>query len=232
MSLLFSYMRFVPRPYYIACVGLACVITAAHIAFVCCFLFICTPISMQWAPTPDGKCEDTVAFYLAFSALTLVFDVIVMTLPFPVLLTSQIQKRKKIVLLGLFALGIFITIIQIFRIQTIKNLKNYLDSAKAIRWSIVEVSIGIMITCIPTLSPLVKYYHEKTRSGTGSHTRRPGSKYVLQSWKSGTRPMGSQGGLEHQGNETRVAASENSSTENILMQGGITKTTDVQVTRG
>lgn len=35
-----------------------------------------------------------------------------MLLPFPVLLKSHIQTRKKLILLGLFGLGIFITIIR------------------------------------------------------------------------------------------------------------------------
>lgn len=67
-----------------------------------------------------------------------------MLLPFPVLLRSRIQKRKKLVLLGLLALGIFITIIQVIRIRTVKNLANYLDSASLIMWSAVENNMGII----------------------------------------------------------------------------------------
>jgi hypothetical protein len=67
-----------------------------------------------------------------------------MLLPFPVLLQSHIQKRKKFVLLGLLALGVFITIIQVIRIRTVKNLANYLDSASLILWSTVENNMGII----------------------------------------------------------------------------------------
>lgn len=67
-----------------------------------------------------------------------------MLLPFPVLLRSHIQKRKKLVLLGLLGLGVFITIIQVIRIRTIKNLANYLDSASLIMWSTVENNMGII----------------------------------------------------------------------------------------
>jgi hypothetical protein len=101
-------------------------------------------------------------------------------------------------LLCLFALGVFVTIVQIIRIQTITNLSNYLDSAEAIKWSIVETAVGIIIACVPTLAPLVKYFSEKTRSGGGSSNTpaRPGGEgpFVLQSWraaKSGMRPLGS-----------------------------------------
>lgn len=71
-----------------------------------------------------------------------------MLLPFPVLLRSHVQKRKKFVLLGLLALGVFITIIQVIRIQTVKNLANYLDSASLIMWSTVENNMGIIGTFI------------------------------------------------------------------------------------
>jgi hypothetical protein len=71
-----------------------------------------------------------------------------MLLPFPVLLRSHIQTRKKLALLGLLALGIFITIIQVIRIRTVKNLANYLDSASLIMWSAVENNLGIIGTLL------------------------------------------------------------------------------------
>lgn len=67
-----------------------------------------------------------------------------MILPFPVLVRSHIQKRKKFALLGLLALGTFITIIQVIRIQTVKSLSNYLDSARLVMWSTVENNLGII----------------------------------------------------------------------------------------
>src|SRR6478752_4423201 len=107
-----------------------------------------------------------------------------MLLPFPVLLRSQVPKRKKFVLLGLFGLGVFVTAIQIIRIQTITNLANYLDSAKSITWSIVECSIGIIIACVPTLAPLVRYFAEKSPIGTGGSSQSRGnSNIALGSWR-------------------------------------------------
>lgn len=117
-------------------------------------------------------------------------------------------------LLCLFALGIFVTIVQIIRIQTITSLANYLDSAEAIKWSIVETNVGIFIACVPTLAPLVRYFSEKTRSGGSSSNTpaRPGGDagFALQSWrvaKNGMRPLGSGVDREDGGEK---------STENIL----------------
>lgn len=124
------------------------------------------------------------------------------------------KRRRKIALLCLFALGIFVTIVQIIRIQTITSLSNYLDSAEAIKWSIVETNVGIFIACVPTLAPLVRYFSEKTRSGgsSGNTPARPGGDggFALQSWrvtKNGMRPLGSGIDREDEGEK---------STENIL----------------
>jgi hypothetical protein len=155
------------------------------------------------------------------------------SLPFPVLLTSKIQKRKKAVLLGLFGLGVFVTIIQIIRIQTIKNLSNYLDSAEPIIWSIVETALGISIACIPTIAPLVKYFSEKTRSGTGaSESHQPGSRYALQSWKNsrgGMQPLSS--GADRDIDIGPGPRHDADSTEDILRPAGIVKKTDIKISR-
>ncbi|KAI0179865.1 hypothetical protein GGR52DRAFT_568632 [Hypoxylon sp. FL1284] len=228
MSLLLSYMRFVQGRYYTASIVIAAACTMAHIAFACVFLFLCTPIQKQWNPAVTwGHCGKAVPFYLSFSSLTICFDLLVIGLPFPVLVRSKIPRRRKAALLILFALGIFVTVIQIIRIQTISNLSNYLDSAQAIQWSIIESNIGITITCIPPLAPLVKYFSERTRTGTRSSSKKPDSPYPLNSWRNGIRALGS-----HGNHETDITGlTQGDSTDRILDGSGIMKRTDVHVTR-
>ncbi|CAI7569784.1 unnamed protein product [Penicillium bialowiezense] len=76
----------------------------------------------------------------------------------PVLWKLQLRQKEKIVLTGLFALGFFVTVIQIARIFRVKNLKTVTDSEMLILWSIIEVSLGAIITCIPTFGPLFKSF--------------------------------------------------------------------------
>jgi hypothetical protein len=122
-----------------------------------------------------------------------------MLLPFPVLLKSHIQNRKKFALIGLLALGTFITVIQVIRIQTVKSLSNYLDSANLIMWSTVENNLGIIVASIPTLAPLFKYYAEKSqKSSTGRSASGSRSLYALKSlWstRQTSIPLGS--GVDH-----------------------------------
>lgn len=147
-----------------------------------------------------------------------------MCLPFPVLIKSQIQDRQKFVLLGLLALGIFITVIQVIRIQTVHSLTNYLDSAPLTMWSTVENNLGIIVASVPTLAPLFKYFAGKTlRSSAGKSGNRSRSTYAL-----GSMPLGS--GVDH---VSRIrAGSEDAGSEEFIIGdlGAITKTTDVNVT--
>ncbi|ORY61469.1 uncharacterized protein BCR38DRAFT_347692, partial [Pseudomassariella vexata] len=223
LSLLLSYLRVVgyaSSSYRKVTIGVIMVITAAHVAFTLVFLFECQPISLQWDPSISGKCVDAVAFYTSFSALTIFFDVVIMLLPFPILIRSKIQNRKKLILLGLFALGILITIVQALRFQTIQNLQNYLDSSKIIMWSTIECNLGIIVTCIPTLAPMVQYFSERSKFGSSSNeNREPLSQYALGTW----RTQGS--GLQRT-TDIGVGAG-NGSTELILDSNGITKRTEV-----
>lgn len=161
------------------------------------------------------------------------------------LLKLQLPKRKKIVLLAIFSLGIFITIIQIIRILTIKSLANYLDSSLLIMWSMVENNLGIIAACIPTLAPLVKAFRDKSsnRSRTGGDgPPRAGSSYALQSI-GGSKGMrgfvgigsGSESvmGRSKRGSQIiRSGDMESSSEElNSPMQSRIHKKTEVVVSR-
>lgn len=44
MSLLLSYIRVFPGNHRIAAITVAIIISMAHIAFICVFLFLCTPV--------------------------------------------------------------------------------------------------------------------------------------------------------------------------------------------
>ncbi|KAF3762615.1 hypothetical protein M406DRAFT_341802 [Cryphonectria parasitica EP155] len=165
-SLLLSYLRFIPRGVWrFATIGMAIAVTLAHIAFLCCFLFGCSPIAKFWdANITWGHCLG-LPFYTGFSALTITFDFLIMLLPFPTLLRTKIRTRKKVVLCCLFTLGVFISAVQIVRFSYLSQLVNLLDSANPIVWSIVESNLGIVTASIPTLAPLVRYFSEKSRVG-------------------------------------------------------------------
>ncbi|KAK8089087.1 hypothetical protein PG997_004048 [Apiospora hydei] len=241
LSLLLSYFRFLPLgiwKFLTVIISIVCVLF--HAAFLVVQINLCTPIAKQWDPSiTSGHCIEAVPFYTTVAAMTIVLDVLVLlkhASPLPNLVCVQDPETQKAVLLGLFALGIFITIIQMFRIQTIKSLANYLDSAKLIMWSTIENNLGIVVTCIPTLAPLMKYFSEKTRRGTTGGNTRYGrnSAYALNTWKDG----GIGGGDDLQCLSSRAdreiditGSKAAESQENILEGLGIVRKTEVTVVR-
>ncbi|KAK7961133.1 hypothetical protein PG988_012347 [Apiospora saccharicola] len=199
LSLLLSYLRIIPgRGWRIAIIIVAVACTMFHTSFLMVQIFLCTPVAKQWDPAiTEGSCIPPIPCFTSMASFTIFFDLIVMFLPFLTLIRSRIQKRRKAVLLGLFATGLFITVTQILRIQTIYKLVDHLGSAPIIMWSAVENNLGVIITCIPTLAPLVKFFAEKaSSSGSGgadsaatgaakaakaSSSSSPSSSYALQS---------------------------------------------------
>jgi hypothetical protein len=68
----------------------------------------------------------------------------------------------------LYGFGFFVTIVQAIRIQTIAALATYTESKPIIQWSIVEVNTGVIVACVPALSPLLKSFGRKVSSNSRS----------------------------------------------------------------
>lgn len=98
----------------------------------------------------------------------------------------------------MFALGFFVTVIQIVRIFTIANLKTYTNSNAIINWSIVEINLGVVVACVPTygvlLRGLLRKLPEKYRPSFARSRLTPRSNtfYELQTPKRGTRMLHTQ----------------------------------------
>ncbi|KAM5349879.1 hypothetical protein ACJ41O_006384 [Fusarium nematophilum] len=238
LSLLLSYLRFMAGGvWYKTTVGVAVACTMFHFSFLMAQVNLCTPVRKQWdASVTGGSCLNGVPMYTTMASLTIVFDVIVMVLPFPTLLKLQVPKRKKAVLLGLFAMGTFISVIQIVRIQTIKSLSNLLDSSALIMWSAVENNLGIIVACVPTLAPLVRYFNEQSRVGSKSRSKSKGdSGYALQSQSTWRKNLSRRDGVQPLG--SGVDQRDGDSSEDILGSAsedrelGILRKTEIVITK-
>jgi hypothetical protein len=71
-----------------------------------------------------------------------------------------------------------VTIVQAIRIQTIAALATYTESKPIIQWSIVEINMGVLVGCVPALSPLLKSFGRKvsynSRSKSGAYGAKSG----------------------------------------------------------
>ncbi|KAJ5663647.1 hypothetical protein N7507_004378 [Penicillium longicatenatum] len=133
---------------------IVCVINQLIFTFI--ISMSCAPIAKQWDSSLEGHCINTIPFYFSLAGTSIGLDILIIALPLPVLWRLQLKAKQKIFLVCLFALGFFVTVIQVIRIFTVKALVTYTDSKNIVIWSCVEVSLGVIISCIPTYGPLFK----------------------------------------------------------------------------
>lgn len=134
--------------------------------------FQCSPTSAAYeAIDNNSKCLSIVTLYLCSAPVNILTDLAILVLPIPVLTGMRLPQRQKTILVLTFALGVFVTIVDVVRIyylqqasidqfQSHRQLGTGNDFAYtasiSFMWSAVEVNTGIICACIPTLKPLIK----------------------------------------------------------------------------
>ncbi|KAJ6132301.1 hypothetical protein N7471_007516 [Penicillium samsonianum] len=185
VALLASYLRIAGiikryRNIIIAAI-VVCVVNQLIFTFI--ISISCIPVAKQWDVSLEGHCIETLPFYYALGGISIVLDLIIIALPLPVLWKLQLRLKQKALLACLFALGFFVTVIQIIRIFTVRDLKTFTDSKNIVIWSCVEISLGVIIACIPTYGPLFKSFASTVNSYRNRETSRT---YALGSVRQGT----------------------------------------------
>ncbi|KAI9691708.1 MAG: hypothetical protein M1822_007780 [Bathelium mastoideum] len=141
-----------------------------------------------------------IPFYTALASTNVITDVILLVLPMPEIYKLQIPWQKKIGLVVVFTLGIFVCAIAVYRITTLKEIdpkditwsNTYAGLWTAIEGSVVSLQTygtnevsqqslpdvkGVTVACLPSSVPVFlqafgKYRRERSqRSNYGSHGR-------------------------------------------------------------
>jgi fucose permease len=175
-SVLVFYLRITKSAHQILRIASYAVLAVVNIDGVVLFFLIafqCNPVSSTYASNPQAKCLNIVTLYLCSAPVNIVANLAILVLPIPVLTGMHLPQRQKTVLVFTFSLGIFVTVIDVVRIyylqQAADNQQNIADGAglgtgidfswnasPALMWSAVEVNVGIVCACIPTLKPLFR----------------------------------------------------------------------------
>lgn len=87
--------------------------TLATLAFVILYtleaillsIFSCTPVDLFWNRTKTGHCVDFKALWFTHAALNIFSDVLIISLPMPVIKNLNIPRKQKFALMAIFALG-------------------------------------------------------------------------------------------------------------------------------
>ncbi|KAI1258607.1 fucose permease [Xylariaceae sp. FL1019] len=139
-------------------------------------IFQCSPIQSAFnLVSHPGKCLPLLTEFICSAPINIVTDLAILALPLPVLTGMRLPPRQKIILIITFALGIFVTIVDVIRIFYLQKAINDISSTPSsdpkasfgdapefawnaslsLLWSAVEVNVGIACACIPTLKPLI-----------------------------------------------------------------------------
>ena len=82
-------------------------ISSYGIAFAVTSLAACEPFAFNWdKEILNGTCIQTSKFYTAQTILGVIFDVMIVALPMPMLWGLQMKLQRKIALSGIFGVGI------------------------------------------------------------------------------------------------------------------------------
>ena len=107
--------------------------------------------------------------------MNIITDLAILFLPFPILTKLRLPKKQKIILVVTFSFGAFVAVVDVIRIAYLQSaaldrLKGKGQSNGSIKiveqqdfpwnaslsfmWSAVEVNLGIVCACVPSLKPL------------------------------------------------------------------------------
>ncbi|KAL4911449.1 hypothetical protein BDW74DRAFT_142929 [Aspergillus multicolor] len=166
-SMLLLYLRLFPARQIQIATKIALLLTASWaIAMLLANVFACQPFNymwLRWDEEHEGRCVNHEAVMAIHSILNIVFDVLIITLPMPTLLKLNMSRRKKLGVIFMFAVGLVVTFISIFRCVSLIQFDIFDNPTKNIVnisiWSVVEVDLSIICACMPGIRAFISHIH-------------------------------------------------------------------------
>ncbi|KAI0439310.1 hypothetical protein F4803DRAFT_531873 [Xylaria telfairii] len=135
----------------------------------------CRPLGSSWDPTIHGHCIDVASFPIALGGLNVGVDAATVALPVYEVLKLRLPKRKKYTVASIFFIGGIATAASLARFV---GLLYTLDPNAAIDTAqlssllsalgIIEVYVGLIGACIPTLGPIFDRFRGNRGTSTGN----------------------------------------------------------------
>ncbi|KAK7535354.1 uncharacterized protein J3D65DRAFT_592362 [Phyllosticta citribraziliensis] len=189
ISVLFFYLRVFPakdfRMIIYATMGV-CVVYC--IVFGIVTALQCSPVSYawtQWDGLHEGKCNDIhIQGYVA-AAVNILLDAIVMVLPLKHLAGLNMGIKKKLMVMAMFSVGIFIVLTSIIRLESLVHFANSQnitwDYFEAGYWSLIEVYVSIICGCMPAHRFLFAKFWPKIKDTVNSTGKSTGTSSTSRS---------------------------------------------------
>ncbi|KAJ0104205.1 CFEM domain-containing protein [Diaporthe amygdali] len=165
-SILFLYLRLFPEPKFRRIVWATQAFNFLMVgSFIMADFFQCQPISYfweSWDGEHSGHCFNINALAWAHSALNIALDFWMLYLPATQIWSLQMKLKKKLGVILMFGIGIFLTLTSIIRIQTLVSFANTKNPTRGffatVTWSYIEITVGVMVACLPGARLFVARY--------------------------------------------------------------------------
>ncbi|KAI4595495.1 hypothetical protein KJ359_006841 [Pestalotiopsis sp. 9143b] len=160
--------------------GLMVAVVGYFIAFLILFMTNCIPLSNLWDPVPGGWCREITTEEYTSVAFNLVIDLGILILPMPAVWTLKMPLRNKVFVSIMFGVGLITIAIMCWRLEaTTATLKDpdfthYFTDIGLI--SCLELWLGVIVNCMPTIGPLFKHYVNPSLSKVSSFFSSKGSR--------------------------------------------------------
>ncbi|KAI4595203.1 hypothetical protein KJ359_007179 [Pestalotiopsis sp. 9143b] len=162
ISLLLFILRVFPDRQFRRIVFIVCGLCVGYgVSFVFATAFQCNPINHSWLQVDSthlGACNNINIQGWMSAVCNIIIDLIIIVLPLRNLYGLQIQLKKKVMIMFMFSLGIFVTIVSAVRLRSLIQFANTenptWDYNEAAWWSTIELHVGIICACLPSLRSL------------------------------------------------------------------------------
>ncbi|KAF2123897.1 hypothetical protein P153DRAFT_302951 [Dothidotthia symphoricarpi CBS 119687] len=157
ISILFSFLRVFPaKDFRMQVYGVMGLSVAFTVAFFFATTFQCIPVSFAWTTWDglhEGRCNNVHLQGWISAGINIALDMIVMMLPLKHLWNLNMNLKKKIMVIAMFSVGIFVIFtssIRLYSLVHFANSKNLTwDYVEAGYWSLIEIDVSIFCGCMP-----------------------------------------------------------------------------------
>ncbi|KDN65040.1 putative CFEM domain-containing protein [Colletotrichum sublineola] len=196
-------------------------------------LFQCRPITLAWkfwTGEETGRCINMVNVSLGHAGLNIMLDIWMLILPATQILSMNLALRKKLAVMSMFSLGLFLTIVSAIRVPALLDFSKdplnptgmfkyvraitiglktdqvprLVSMMPAVVWSGIELNVGIFTACIPNL----RQFFVRFILGRSEKKKRLAS--IVSGYAGGSRSAARPQGVVEEANELNAVDEINS----------------------
>ncbi|GAW22663.1 hypothetical protein ANO14919_122050 [Xylariales sp. No.14919] len=132
-------------------------------------IFRCTPINATWEAVPESTCVSTWDWFLGSAIPNLLIDIVILTLPLPMLWGLQATAFRRIMTVIVFIFGYSVIVASIGRVVTFTRAgTDILDDItwtpiEYLEWVQTEGLLSLVSTCLPSIIRLCGHLCRNSR---------------------------------------------------------------------